>query len=83
MKHGKHVWFVLILLAFLTAALQACSAQKKSGSGESAAYEPAAVRFSEEAGAYAGREFRLELSAPNGYTVYYTLDGSVPDRNSA
>lgn len=38
---------------------------------------PKAVTFSAPAGFY-DEEFLLELSAPPGYTVYYTLNGSDP-----
>ncbi|WP_303823147.1 CotH kinase family protein [Ruminococcus flavefaciens] len=38
--------------------------------------------FSKESGFYAD-EFELNLSAPEGYNIYYTLDGSDPTKDSA
>ncbi len=38
------------------------------------------LTFSRESGFYEG-EFELEIEAGSG-TIYYTLDGSIPDRNS-
>lgn len=39
--------------------------------------------FSEPGGYYTSREKRVELTAPEGYTIRYTTDGSIPDRNAA
>ena len=39
------------------------------------------VKFSHEAGFY-NKQFMLTLSAPKGTEIYYTLDGSIPNRNS-
>ncbi len=47
------------------------------------AYTPATVSFSEEAGAYTEAEKILILSAPEGYSIYYTCDGSVPTAEAA
>ena len=41
---------------------------------------PQEVVFSAEGGIY-DAAFSLELSAPSGYTIYYTLDGSDPAKN--
>lgn len=38
-------------------------------------------KFSVESGFYQ-EPFYLEIAAPDGCTVYYTLDGSLPDKNS-
>ena len=40
-----------------------------------------APKFSTSSGIYKD-EFELEISAPPGYRIYYTLDGSDPDENS-
>ena len=45
-------------------------------------YEPAEVSFSAESGAYPG-DISLEMSAPEGYSIRYTTDGSLPDKTSA
>lgn len=42
--------------------------------------EVKAVKFSAEGGIYAA-EFKLTISAPSGYIIYYTLDGSDPAVN--
>lgn len=39
------------------------------------------VSFSHPSGFYPN-EFLLDLSAPEGFTIYYTLDGSIPDTSS-
>ena len=44
--------------------------------------DSAIVAFSLEAGAYPESELELELSAPDGYEIYYTTDGSVPTVHS-
>ncbi len=44
-------------------------------------YCPEELRFSRESGFYE-EPFELELSAPFGEKIYYTLDGSVPDENA-
>lgn len=44
-------------------------------------YSPAGLRFSRESGFYE-EPFELELSAPLGAKIYYTLDGSLPDENA-
>lgn len=44
-------------------------------------YVPGPV-FSRESGFYSD-EFELTLSAPEGYNIYYTLDGSEPTKESA
>ena len=44
-------------------------------------YGSAEVSFSVEAGAYPGRIY-LRLGAPAGYRIYYSTDGSLPDRNA-
>ncbi len=40
---------------------------------------PSVISFSKNAGVY-DRAFILELAAPEGYTVYYTTDGSDPKK---
>lgn len=44
-------------------------------------YSPADLCFSRESGFYE-EPFELELTAPLGAKIYYTLDGSVPDENA-
>ena len=44
-------------------------------------YDRTEMRFSRESGFYE-EPFELELSAPIGTKIYYTLDGSVPDENA-
>lgn len=44
-------------------------------------YDCAELTFSRESGFYE-EPFELELSAPIGTKIYYTLDGSVPDENA-
>lgn len=44
-------------------------------------YDHAELTFSRESGFYE-EPFALELSAPAGTKIYYTLDGSVPDENA-
>lgn len=44
-------------------------------------YDRAELTFSRESGFYE-EPFALELSAPAGTKIYYTLDGSVPDENA-
>lgn len=44
-------------------------------------YFPKGLCFSRESGFYE-EPFALELSAPFGAKIYYTLDGSVPDENA-
>lgn len=44
-------------------------------------YDRAGLRFSRESGFYE-EPFELELSAPVGTKIYYTLDGSVPDEHA-
>ena len=39
------------------------------------------VEFSAEAGFY-DEPFYLTLSAPDGCNIFYTLDGSTPDKNA-
>ncbi len=41
-------------------------------------YDPADVTFSLEAGSYEEHQLSLELSAPEGYTILYTLNSSEP-----
>lgn len=41
------------------------------------------VQFSHESGAIPDDSFKLKLSAPDGYEIYYTTDGSVPDQSSS
>ena len=66
---------LLILLAALFAA-GGCEVFHFRGP-----YAPAEVSFSAEAGAYPDR-IDLKLGAPAGYRIYYSTDGSLPDRNS-
>lgn len=63
---------IYISLAVLLAAFSAC--RKES-------YEPAAVSFSVESGAYP-EDIVLKLSAPDGYTIRYTTDCTIPNRDS-
>lgn len=44
-------------------------------------YDRMGLAFSRESGFYE-EPFALELSAPVGMEIYYTLDGSVPDENA-
>ena len=44
-------------------------------------YGCAQLAFSRESGFYE-EPFALELSAPLGMKIYYTLDGSAPDENA-
>ena len=44
-------------------------------------YTAEGMEFSAKSGFYEA-PFYLEISVPEGSTVYYTLDGSVPDKNS-
>lgn len=44
-------------------------------------YDRTGLTFSRESGFYE-EPFELELSAPVGTKIYYTLDGSVPDENA-
>ncbi|MDO5438847.1 MAG: CotH kinase family protein [Erysipelotrichaceae bacterium] len=60
------ILFVLLLVAF--------GCQTK-------VYEPEAVSFSVESGAYPDA-VTLRLSAPEGYTIRYTTDSSVPNKGS-
>ena len=41
-----------------------------------------AVTFSDEAGSYKKARKRITLSAPDGYSIHYTTDGSVPTSGS-
>ena len=63
-----------LMAAMLAAALFCASA--------AAADEPADPVFSEEAGFYDAKSLLLSLSAPEGYRVYYTTDGSVPTEDA-
>ena len=71
---GRFFYFIIIhlMLIFFVSFRVALSF--------SAAYadDAAIVTFSLEAGAYPESELELELSAPDGYEIYYTTDGSVP-----
>ena len=72
---GAAAFFAAALL-ILTAA--GCGAAGSGSSGATApneTYGPATVSFEEKDG-------RLILSAPDGYEIYYTTDGSVPDSSS-
>lgn len=62
----NNILFVLLLVVF------GCQAK---------AYEPEAVSFSVESGAYPDA-VTLRLSAPEGYTIRYTTDYSVPNKGS-
>ncbi len=61
-----------VILLILIVTLFACRQE---------VYEPAEVYFSVESGAYPG-DVVLELSAPEGYTIRYTTDCTVPSRHS-
>lgn len=43
---------------------------------------PVPVTFSDEAGSYSNTSKKISLSAPDGYSIYYTTDGSVPTTDS-
>ena len=71
------VLFAFLAVFFITAGLAGCGEKPPEGP-----YEAADPEFSAEAGAYDEAGFRLKLSAPKGYSVYYTTDGSVPTEES-
>ena len=72
MKKGLHFF---LPFCFLSSALFLTSGCEKKE------YEPAPVVFSVEPGAYPD-DISLEISAPDGYTIRYTTDGSLPARDS-
>ena len=63
------VWLLFFLLGF----------GKPAAARE---YPPCEPIFSLEAGAYPEESVTLELSAPAGYAIYYTTDGSIPTESS-
>ncbi|MBQ6222513.1 MAG: CotH kinase family protein [Solobacterium sp.] len=72
----KNVYFYLLSASLLVfSLLSGCQSNN-------VVYEPAEVSFSVESGAYPG-DVSLEISAPKGYTIRYTTDGSLPDEKSA
>ena len=79
MKKRHLIILILIILISFVCFLQGCSSGQTDASES---YEAVDVEFSREAGAWPNGSFVLRLSAPKGYTIFYTLDGSVPDNNS-
>ena len=77
MKMMRTVCSALLLLSVCVSTAAAAPGEAPPSEG------PAEVVFSMEAGAYAADSARLELSAPEGYTIYYTTDGSLPTASSA
>lgn len=78
-KYRYRTIMTLITVILIAVLLQSCTSVRPNKEGT---YEKADVSFSREAGAWAEDSFSIQLLAPKGYTIYYTLDGSVPDRNS-
>ena len=74
---GESIGIFLLIVCVLL--LPACSAGQNSKTNS---YEAVNVVFSREAGACEDNGFVLRLSAPSGYTIFYTLDGSIPDEGS-
>lgn len=70
MMSRKSALFTLLFLCGLLCLLLLCDK-----------YERTELTFSRESGFYE-EPFLLELSAPIGTKIYYTLDGSVPDKNA-
>ncbi|MCB0558909.1 MAG: CotH kinase family protein [Lewinellaceae bacterium] len=70
----KAAFFILLLLLFNPLWAQKKSAETSEGA------PPVELNFSLEGGFYPN-DVVVELSAP-GATVYYTIDGSTPSRNS-
>lgn len=70
MMSRKSALFSLLFLCGLLCLLFLCDP-----------YERTELTFSRESGFYE-EPFLLELSAPIGTKIYYTLDGSVPDKNA-
>ncbi|MBQ1407422.1 MAG: CotH kinase family protein [Eubacterium sp.] len=88
-KHGAVIVIMVIMILAVCSMTTGCSAgigqgsgSFGEGSGSSAAVEIPGVEFSKEAGAYAEDSIELELSAPKGFVIYYTTDGSVPTTES-
>ena len=69
-KWGYRLCFVLLLTLTTAVGMQSLSAQ-----AESAIPSPA---FSQPSGFY-DEPFKLTILSAEGFSVYYTLDGSVPD----
>lgn len=88
MKNRRLTCIVLcvFLLCVLSLPLFACRTDgERDGLKEEAEpteFEPCDVRFSLEAGAYPEKSKKLVLSAPSGYSIYYTTDGSLPDTDA-
>ncbi|MCR5538598.1 MAG: chitobiase/beta-hexosaminidase C-terminal domain-containing protein, partial [Lachnospiraceae bacterium] len=57
------------------------SAAETSAAAERTVSADAEVVFSEDSGSFR-QGFDLTLSGPEGWTIYYTTDGSVPDDSS-
>ena len=70
----KRLYYFLPLCFLFSALFLTSGCEKKE-------YEPAPVVFSVEPGAYPD-DISLEISAPDGYTIRYTTDGSLPSRDS-
>ncbi len=69
-RYRLGITLILVLLLAITAA-----AGTAEGEGEAVVPQPV---FSRDAGFY-DKPFTLAISAEDGLSVYYTLDGSVPD----
>lgn len=57
------------------------SATKGNANEEGTPAKGDGIVFSVPGGFYSA-QFSLEISAPDGYTIYYTVDGTKPDENS-
>jgi len=76
---GAGIAAVLLLLLLL----QGCTARKPQGSpAAETESSDLTVAFSREPGACPEDAFSLELTGPEGCEIFYTTDGSLPDRSS-
>ena len=79
MNHSRNRKAALIGLFIVSLLL---SAFVRSDVETPRSYEPCDPVFSVGAGAYEEGSFPLELSAPEGYAIYYTTDSSLPTTGS-
>lgn len=80
-KEMLKLFSVTALVVLLVLAIGACMARQAEADAAMGGSVFAAPVLSAESGFYAGA-FELEISAPEGAAVYYTLDGSLPTVNS-